>query len=62
MVLVGSSNELGALESGFAASILGASPAIWAGGLATLAIVTITAAAAPKLRRLDLDNLWIGME
>lgn len=57
MVFVGSSNELGALESGFAASLLGAAPAIWAGGLATLVIVGITALAAPKLRRLDLDEM-----
>jgi MFS family permease len=57
MVFIGSSNELGALESGFAASLLGAAPAIWAGGLVTLAIVGVTALAAPKLRRLDLDEM-----
>lgn len=54
MVFIGSSNELGALESGFAASLLGTAPAIWAGGLATLAIVGVTALVAPRLRRLDL--------
>ncbi len=54
MVFIGSSNELGALESGFAASLLGTGPAIWAGGLATLDIVGLTAFVAPKLRRLDL--------
>ena len=57
MVFVGSSNELGALESGFAASLMGAAPAIWAGGLATLFIVGVTAATAPKLRNLDLDKM-----
>ncbi|HEY4250246.1 MAG TPA: MFS transporter [Roseomonas sp.] len=57
MVFVGSSNELGALESGIAASLLGTGAAIWAGGIATLAIVGVTALAAPKLRRLDLDAM-----
>jgi MFS family permease len=57
MVFIGSSNELGALESGFAASLLGTAPAIWAGGLATLAIVGVTALVAPRLRRLDLDAM-----
>ena len=57
MVFVGSSNELGALESGFAASLIGAAPAVWAGGVATLLIVLVTAATAPKLRNLDLDAM-----
>ena len=57
MIFIGSSNELGALESGIAASLIGTGPAIWAGGLATLAIVGATALAAPKLRRLDLDAM-----
>ncbi len=53
-VFVGSSNELGAFESGMAASLLGVSAAIWSGGLITLGIVGLTAVLAPKLRRLDL--------
>jgi hypothetical protein len=57
MIFVGSSNELGALESGIAASLLGAAPAIWGGGLVTLGIVAVTALIAPKLRGLDLDAL-----
>ena len=57
MIFVGSSNELGALESGIAASLLGAAPAIWGGGLVTLGIVGVTILIAPKLRGLDIDAL-----
>ncbi len=56
-VFVGSSNELGAFESGVAASLLGASAAVWGGGLVTLGIVAATAWWAPRLRRLDLVDL-----
>lgn len=53
-VFVGSSNELGAFESGVAASVLGVSAAVWSGGVLTLAIVGVTAILFPRLRRLDL--------
>ncbi len=56
-VFVGSSNELGAFESGIAATFLGASAAVWSGGLITLGIVAVTAWCAPRLRRLDLVTL-----
>lgn len=56
-VFVGSSNELGAFESGLAATLLGASAAVWSGGLITLGIVAVTAWCAPRLRRLDLVTL-----
>ena len=56
-VFVGSSNELGAFESGIAATLLGASAAVWSGGLLTLGIVAVTAWRAPRLRRLDLVAL-----
>ena len=56
-VFVGSSNELGAFESGMAAALIGAAPAVWAGGLVTLGIVAFTAWRAPLLRRLDLVRL-----
>lgn len=56
-VFVGSSNEIGAFESGVAASLLGASAAVWAGGLVTVGIVALTAWRAPRLRRLDLVEL-----
>ncbi len=56
-VFIGSSNELGAFESGIAARILGLVPSVVFGGLMTLAVVGITAKLAPKLRNLELDQL-----
>ena len=53
-VFVGSSNELGAFESGMAASVLGVTAAVWSGGVVTLLVVGATAVLAPRLRRLDL--------
>jgi hypothetical protein len=55
MIFIGSSNELGALESGVAASLLGTVPSVLAGGVVTLFVVAAAAALAPKLRRLSLD-------
>ncbi len=51
-VFIGSSNELGAFESGVAARFLGAVPAVVLGGAASLLVVGITARVVPKLRRL----------
>ena len=56
-VFVGSSNEIGAFESGLAAAWLGTVAAVWTGGVATLAVVGVTALLAPKLRRMDLLEL-----
>ena len=56
-VFVGSSNELGAFESGVAASLLGVSAAIWSGGIVTIGIVIGTAAFMPRLRQLDLIEM-----
>lgn len=53
-VFIGSSNELGAFESGIAASLLGVTAAIWSGGVITLGIVAITALTMRELWRLDL--------
>lgn len=53
-VFIGSSNELGALESGIAASLLGVTAAIWTGGLVTLGIVACTALTLRQLWSLDL--------
>lgn len=55
MIFIGSSNELGALESGVAATLLGTVPSVVAGGIATLFVVAAAAGMAPKLRRLSLD-------
>ncbi len=56
MIFIGSSNEIGALESGVAATLLGTARSVWMGGLATLAIVAIAAAMAPELRTLSLGQ------
>lgn len=50
-----SSNELGAFESGAAASLFGLVPSIIIGGVGTLLVVGITALCSPKLRRLVVD-------
>jgi MFS family permease len=49
-IFIGSSNELGAFESGVAARILGTVPAVVLGGLASLAVVGIVALTIPALR------------
>ena len=51
-VFIGSSNELGAFESGVAARLLGTVPAVVAGGVAALAVVGLTWRLVPALRRL----------
>ena len=56
-VFVGSSNELGALESGLAAAAIGAVPTVLAGAAITLSVVALIAWRAPKLRRLNLEDL-----
>ncbi len=56
-IFIGSSNELGAFESGIAARFLGLVPSVIFGGLMTLTVVAATARLAPKLRRLELHHL-----
>lgn len=56
-IFIGSSNELGAFESGVAARVLGLVPSVVFGGLMTLSVVGITAKLAPKLRKLELHQL-----
>ncbi len=56
-VFVGSSNELGALESGLVSAAIGAVPTVLVGGAVTLAVVALIAWRAPALRRLNLDRL-----
>ncbi len=56
-IFIGSSNELGAFESGLAARLLGLVPSVILGGMMTLAVVVVTAKLAPKLRRLQLHQL-----
>ena len=55
-MFVGSSNELGALESGIAARIFGAPLAVVLGGTVTLIIVAIMGVKNQPLRELDLQQ------
>ncbi len=52
-VFIGSSNEIGAFESGLAARLLGLVPSVVFGGCMTLLVVAATAWKVPELRRMD---------
>jgi MFS family permease len=56
-LFIGSSNELGAFESGVAAKWLGLVPSVLAGALITWAVTAVTAKMAPQLRRLHMKDL-----
>lgn len=56
-IFIGSSNELGALESGIAASLMGLVPSIAFGGFITILVVLATYRLAPHLRTLHLKDL-----
>jgi MFS family permease len=51
-IFIGSSNEIGAFESGAAARLIGTVPSVVLGGLATLGVVAVTAVKVPELRQL----------
>lgn len=51
-IFIGSSNEIGAFESGVAARALGTVPSVVAGGVVTIAVVGVVAWKSPALRRL----------
>jgi len=53
-IFIGSSNELGAFESGMAAKLIGLVPSVAFGGIMTLIVVAATAKMNPVLRRLSL--------
>ncbi|OAB78025.1 MFS transporter [Cochleicola gelatinilyticus] len=55
-MFVGSSNELGAFESGLTAKLMGTVTAVVFGGSMTIATVVTTGALFPKLRKLDLQK------
>ena len=55
-MFVGSSNELGAFESGVTAKLMGTVTAVVFGGSMTLLTVVLTGIANPTLRRLDLTK------
>lgn len=55
-IFVGSSNELGAFESGVTAKLMGVVNAVVFGGIMTILTVTTTAVIAPGFRKLDLEK------
>lgn len=54
-MFISSSNELGAVESGYTAKWMGTVPAVVFGGCMTLVVVGVTWFAAPMLRKLKLN-------
>ncbi len=52
-VFISASNELGAFESGAAAALLGATPAVVAGGIATIVLALVWPRVFPALARVD---------
>jgi len=55
-MFVGSSNELGAFESGLTAKLMGTVPAVVFGGTMTLITVLTTGIVSPTFRKLDLTE------
>ncbi len=55
-LFIGSSNEIGAFESGLAARVLGLVPSVIFGGSMTLFIVALTGKLAPNLRKMELSG------
>ena len=55
-IFIGSSNELGAFESGAAASLMGLVSSVVFGGVMTLVVVGVATVVAPKLRRMSLKD------
>jgi len=55
-VFIGSSNEIGAFESGMAAKLMGLVPSVIFGGCMTLGVTGWMAWKSPKLRKLELKH------
>lgn len=55
-IFVGSSNELGAFESGLTAKLMGVVNAVVFGGIMTLITVSFTGFISPSFRKLDLEK------
>ncbi|MCX6156392.1 MAG: MFS transporter [Ignavibacteriae bacterium] len=55
-IFIGSSNEIGAFESGLAAKLIGVVPSVIFGGLMTLAVVGVSSFTFPSLRKLQLKD------
>ncbi|MCB5188933.1 MFS transporter [Methylobacillus caricis] len=56
-IFIGSSNELGAFESGMMARLMGLIPSVIFGGAMTVAVVGTVARFAPGLRKLNMRDL-----
>ena len=54
-MFISSSNELGAVESGIAARLMGTVPSVLFGGAMTLLVVTVVAIKNRTLRRMHID-------
>ena len=58
-IFIGSSNEIGAFESGVAARIMGVVPSVIFGGTMTLIVVAVTMVLAPGLRKMrEQTGAW----
>lgn len=55
-MFIGSSNELGAFESGFTAKLMGPVVAVVFGGCMTLVTVGLTGLLSPQMRELDIEE------
>ena len=55
-IFIGSSNEIGAFESGVAAKVMGVIPSVVFGGTMTLLVVIFTLFRAPKLKNLNFAD------
>ncbi len=55
-MFIGSSNEIGALESGVAARVLGLVPSVVLGGCMTLLVVMYTSVKAKSLKTLSFNE------
>ena len=63
MVFISASNELGAFESGLAASLIGAVPAVVLGGMATMTLAAVWFKVFPALAKIDrLEELQPAAE
>jgi MFS family permease len=56
-IFIGSSNEIGEVESGIAAKLLGTVPAVYFGGIMCLLSVAVVGYLSPALRKLNLEAL-----
>jgi hypothetical protein len=52
-IFIGSSNEIGAFESGVAARLLGTVPSVVVGGAITIVVTALVAWRVPALAKLD---------